>query len=40
LGKVKDSDLNNLFGRAIAFINPQVEDFGITPVEVMAAGGR
>ncbi len=38
LGKVKDSDLNNLFGRAIAFINPQVEDFGITPVEVMAAG--
>ncbi len=38
LGKVPDTDLPDLYGQAIAFINPQEEDFGITAVEAMAAG--
>ena len=28
----------DLYGNAIAYIHPQVEDFGITAVEAMAAG--
>lgn len=38
LGKVNDLDLRRLMSRALAFIHPQEEDFGITAVESMAAG--
>ena len=38
LGKVSDTDRGRLMSRAIAFIHPQEEDFGITAVESMAAG--
>ncbi|MDP2631599.1 MAG: glycosyltransferase [Candidatus Uhrbacteria bacterium] len=38
LGRVSDQERAKLFADAIAFINPQEEDFGITPVESMAAG--
>lgn len=38
LGKIADEDLPQLYQSALAFINPQVEDFGITMVEAMAAG--
>lgn len=38
LGRVSDDERARLFAGAIAFINPQEEDFGITPVESMAAG--
>lgn len=38
VGKVSDQDLVKLYQGAIAFINPQVEDFGITMVEAMACG--
>jgi len=38
LGRVPDDQMNDLYSKAIAFINPQVEDFGITVVEAMAAG--
>lgn len=38
LGRVPDAALNELYGQAIAFLNPQEEDFGITAVEAMATG--
>lgn len=38
LGKVPDAQMNDLYGQAIAFINPQEEDFGITVLEAMATG--
>jgi len=38
LGKIDDKEKNNLYSKCIAFINPQIEDFGITPVESMASG--
>lgn len=38
LGRVSEEKLRKLYQGAIAFINPQVEDFGITMVEAMAAG--
>src|SRR3989344_1038359 len=38
LGKVKTEQLAELYGQAIAFIHPQIEDFGITAVESMACG--
>lgn len=38
VGKVSDSEKWELLSRAIAFVNPQLEDFGITAVESMAAG--
>jgi glycosyltransferase involved in cell wall biosynthesis len=38
LGHVRDDDKANLYRNAIGFIHPQVEDFGITAVEAMAAG--
>jgi glycosyltransferase involved in cell wall biosynthesis len=37
-GKISESEKAVLFSRALAFIHPQKEDFGITPVEAMAAG--
>lgn len=38
VGEVSDIQRNNLLNNAAAFINPQLEDFGITAVEAMAAG--
>ena len=38
LGKIDQEKLARLYGQAIAFIHPQIEDFGITAVESMAAG--
>ncbi|MCX6795609.1 MAG: glycosyltransferase [Candidatus Falkowbacteria bacterium] len=38
VGRVSEEEKVQLFRHALAFINPQEEDFGITPVESMAAG--
>jgi glycosyltransferase involved in cell wall biosynthesis len=38
LGRVPDPDLPNLFARCRAFIFPGLEDFGIAPVQALAAG--
>lgn len=38
LGRVPDDELPELMARCKAFIFPGVEDFGITPVQAMAAG--
>ena len=38
LGMVPEDELKNYYKSAQAFIFPQVEDFGITPVEAMAHG--
>jgi glycosyltransferase involved in cell wall biosynthesis len=38
LGRVSDAEKAQLYSRALAFINPQEEDFGITMVESLASG--
>jgi len=38
LGRVDDKTKAELYSKCQAFINPQVEDFGITVVEAMASG--
>ncbi len=38
VGRLDDAAMNDLYSHAIAFINPQEEDFGITVIEAMAAG--
>ncbi|NUM25301.1 MAG: glycosyltransferase [Candidatus Buchananbacteria bacterium] len=38
VGKVDSKQLAKLYSEAIAFIHPQIEDFGITIVESMASG--
>ncbi len=38
VGQVSDTERSRLFSNAIAFVNPQEEDFGITVVESMASG--
>ncbi len=38
LGKISDREKAELLSKARAFIHPQVEDFGITPIESMASG--
>lgn len=38
VGRVSDEERARLFAHAIAFINPQEEDFGLTVIESMAAG--
>lgn len=38
IGRVDDKRLSEFYAKAIAFIFPQEEDFGITAVESMAAG--
>jgi glycosyltransferase involved in cell wall biosynthesis len=38
LGYVSDEKLKELYAQARAFVFPQVEDFGITPLEAMSAG--
>lgn len=37
-GPVSEAEKRELLARAIAFVHPQEEDFGITPVEAMASG--
>ena len=38
LGKINDEELKHLYQNAKALIFPQVEDFGIVPLEAMACG--
>ncbi len=38
VGRVSDAELAKLYQGCQAFINPQIEDFGITMVEAMACG--
>lgn len=38
LGRVSDEKRAELFSNCIAFLHPQEEDFGITPIEAMASG--
>ena len=38
LGDIPDDTLKIIYSKAIALIFPQVEDFGITPLEAMSAG--
>jgi glycosyltransferase involved in cell wall biosynthesis len=40
VGRVSDELLYALYQRALLFVFPPVEDFGIIPVEAMAAGAR
>lgn len=40
LGRISTPLLRALYQRAIAYVFPPVEDFGIMPVEAMAAGAR
>ncbi len=37
-GRVGEAELAELYRRCVAFLHPQVEDFGITAVEAMASG--
>lgn len=37
-GKISEREKSILLSRALAFIHPQKEDFGITPIEAMSAG--
>jgi len=38
LGRISDQQKAKVLSRARAFIHPQIEDFGITPIESMASG--
>lgn len=38
LGKISDEEKASLLSKARAFIHPQIEDLGITPIESMASG--
>ncbi|MBU0661490.1 glycosyltransferase [Patescibacteria group bacterium] len=38
LGRISDEEKNNLLSKAKGFLHPQLEDFGITPIEAMASG--
>ena len=38
LGRVEDNELREYYGKARALIFPQVEDFGLVPVEAMVVG--
>ena len=38
LGKISDEKKKELYGKCLAFIHPQEEDFGLMVVEAMAAG--
>ncbi|MFA4942146.1 MAG: glycosyltransferase [Patescibacteria group bacterium] len=38
IGRVTDEQKAELYRNSLAFINPQEEDFGITPVEALASG--
>ena len=38
VGRVNEVEQAELYRKALAFINPQEEDFGITVIEAMASG--
>ncbi len=38
LGRIPDEELAEVYSRCLGFVFPQNEDFGITPLEAMAAG--
>jgi glycosyltransferase involved in cell wall biosynthesis len=38
LGKVSDEEKKELYGKSLAFIHPQEEDFGLMVIEAMASG--
>lgn len=38
LGRINDEEKRELMSKCIAFIHPQIEDFGITAIEAMASG--
>jgi glycosyltransferase involved in cell wall biosynthesis len=38
LGRISEDARKELYSKCIAFIHPQEEDFGITPLEAMASG--
>jgi glycosyltransferase involved in cell wall biosynthesis len=38
LGKITETEKSKLLSECLAFIHPQLEDFGITPLEAMASG--
>jgi glycosyltransferase involved in cell wall biosynthesis len=38
LGRIPDQELGEIYSRCLALVFPQEEDFGITPLEAMAAG--
>lgn len=38
LGRVDDKELAELYRNCEAFVHPQIEDFGIIPIETMASG--
>ncbi len=38
VGKISEPEKCELYSRGIAYLHPQEEDFGITPVEAMSAG--
>lgn len=38
LGRINDQEKSRLYSECVAFLNPQEEDFGITPLEAMASG--
>jgi len=38
LGQITEQEKSKLFAECLAFINPQIEDFGITAIEAMASG--
>ena len=38
LGRVSDKEKAQLYSKAKAFLHPQLEDLGITPIEAMASG--
>src|SRR3989344_1945922 len=38
LGKISQKNLAEVYSKALAFIHPQIEDFGITAVESLASG--
>lgn len=38
LGRISNAERADLLSHAQAFIHPQVEDFGMTPIEAMASG--
>ena len=38
LGRISDKEKARVYSECKAFVNPQLEDFGITPLEAMASG--
>lgn len=38
LSRISEAEKARLLSRSLAFIHPQLEDFGITPIEAMASG--